>query len=173
VSGLCGKRLPVKRAKTRDHEKGAEMKRVLVILALLAGFALPASAEAATTVEHQTFDATFPLCNSDLIHLSGPLLVTTTVTSTHSGGFIVAVHFQPQGVTGVDLTTGTIFHATGLTRDLIVFSPPGGITETFVNQFHIQATGGEQSYIVTELFHITISPDGTVRSFFDNFSATC
>lgn len=149
------------------------MKRVLVILALLAGFAIPAGAEAATTVERQPFDVTFPLCNGDLIHLSGTLLVTSTTTSTPSGGFVVAVHFQPQGVTGVDLTTGTVFHATGLTRDLIVYSPPGGVTETFVNQFHIQATGGEQSFIVTELFHITISPDGTVRSLFDNFSATC
>jgi hypothetical protein len=105
--------------------------------------------------------------------LSGTLLVTSTTTSTPSGGFVVAFHAQPQGVTGVDLTTGTVFHATGLTRDLVVFSPPGGETETFVNQFHIQATGGEQSFIVTQLFHITVSPDGTVRSFVDNFSATC
>jgi hypothetical protein len=149
------------------------MKRVLVILAVLAGFAFAAGAEATTTVEQETFDATFPLCNGDLIHVSGKLLVTSTETSTPSGGLVIAVHFQPQGVTGVDLTSGTIFHATGLTRDLIVFSPPGGITETFVNQFHIQATSGEQSFIVTDLFHITISPDGTVRSFFDNFSATC
>jgi hypothetical protein len=150
------------------------MKRVLLILAAVAGFAVTGgAAQAATTVERQTFDATFPICNGDLIHLSGPLLVTTTTTLTPSGGLIVASHFQPQGVSGVDLSTGTVFHATGLTRDLIVFSPPGGITETFVNQFHIQATAGADSYIVTELFHITISPDGTVRSYFDNFSATC
>jgi hypothetical protein len=150
------------------------MKRVLLILAAVAGFAVTGgAAPAATTVERQTFDATFPICNGDLIHLSGPLLVTTTTTLTPSGGLIVASHFQPQGVSGVDLSTGTVFHATGLTRDLIVFSPPGGITETFVNQFHIQATAGADSYIVTELFHITISPDGTVRSYFDNFSATC
>jgi hypothetical protein len=149
------------------------MKRMLVLLAVVTGFAFVAGSQAATTVEKQTFDATFPLCNGDLIHLSGPLLVTSTETSTPSGGFIVAVHFQPQGVTGVDLTTGTVFHATGLTRDVTVFSPPGGYTETFVNQFHIQATGGAQSYIVTNLFHITVSPDGTVRSSIDNFSATC
>jgi hypothetical protein len=48
-------------------------------------------------------------------------------------------------------------------------SPAGGITEAFVNRFRIQATRGEQSYIVTELSHITVSPDGTIRSFFDNF----
>jgi hypothetical protein len=39
-------------------------------------------------------------------------------------------------------------------------SPAGGITEAFVNRFHIQATRGEQSFIVSELFHITVSPEG-------------
>jgi hypothetical protein len=86
---------------------------------------------------------------------------------------VFAFHFQPQGVTGVDLVTGTVFHATGLTRDLIVNSPPGGITETFVNRFHIQATGGVESYIVTELFHVTVTPSGTVTVDFDNFASTC
>ena len=69
--------------------------------------------------------------------------------------------------------TGTVFHATGLKRDLIVNSPPGGTTETFVNLFHIQATGGAESYIISELFHITIAPDGTVRVEVDNFAYTC
>lgn len=120
-----------------------------------------------------TFDDTFPLCNGDLIHLSGPLLIVTSTTSTPSGGVIAAIHFQPQGVTGVDLSTGAVFQATGLTRDLTVSSPAGDFTETFVNRFHIQARGGAQSFIVTELFHVTVSPDGTVRVDFDNFSATC
>jgi hypothetical protein len=86
---------------------------------------------------------------------------------------VLAFHFQPQGVTGVDLVTGTVFHATGLTRDLIVNSPAGGSTGTFVNRFHIQATRGAESYIVSELFHVTVTPDGTVTVFFDNFSSTC
>ena len=77
------------------------------------------------------------------------------------------------GVSGVDLVTGTVFRAVGLTRDLIVNSPPGGTTETFVNRFHIQATRGAQSYIVTELFHVTVTPDGTVRVELDNFASTC
>jgi hypothetical protein len=76
-------------------------------------------------------------------------------------------------VTGIDLVTGTVFHATGLTRDLVVTSPAGGSTETFVNQFHIQATRGEQSYMITEVFHITVAPDGTVTVEFDKASATC
>ena len=101
---------------------------------------------------------TFPLCNGDPIHVSGPLLAVFSETTTPSGGEVFAFHFQPQGVTGVDLVTGAVFHATGLTRDLIVNSPPGGSTETFVNQFHIQATGGGESFIISELFHVTVHP---------------
>jgi hypothetical protein len=149
------------------------MRRLLVILGLLGVLAVPVGAQAVTTVERFDFDETFPLCNGDLIHVTGPLLAVVTETTTPSGGEVISFHFQPQGVTGVDLVTGTVFHATGLTRDVIVNSPPGGTTETFVNQFHIQATGGAQSYISTELFHVTVAPDGTVTAFFDNFAATC
>jgi hypothetical protein len=149
------------------------MMRLLLILGVVAALAVPVSAaQAGTTVQTVTFDATFPLCNGDLIHLTGPLLITISATSTPSGGLVFGIHVQPQGVTGVDLTTGTVFQASGLTRDLIVISPSGGFTETFVNQFHLQATGGAQSFIVTELFHVTVTPDGTVR-FFATFSATC
>lgn len=149
------------------------MRRLLVILAVVGALAASASAQAATTVEKMTFDSTFPLCNGDPIHLSGTLLAVISETTTPSGGEVFAFHFQPQGVTGVDLVTGTVFHATGLTRDLIVISPPGGTTETFVNRFHIQATGGAESFIVSELIHITIAPDGTVTVEFDNFASTC
>jgi hypothetical protein len=149
------------------------MLRLLLLLILVGGLAAPVSAQAGTTVQKITFDDTFPLCNGDPIHVSGPLLATMTETTTPSGGELIAFHFQPQGVSGVDLVTGTVFRAVGLTRDVIVNSPRGGSTETFVNQFRIQAPGGAQSFIITELFHATVSPDGTVRVFFDKFSSTC
>lgn len=149
------------------------MRRLLVTLTALVALAVPISAQAAATVQKTTFDATFPLCNGDLIHVTGPLLAIVSETATPSGGVITSFQFNPQGATGVDLVTGTVFHATGLTRDLIVNSPPGGAAETFVNRFHLQATGGAQSYIVTELIHVTITPDGTTTVSFDNFASTC
>jgi hypothetical protein len=149
------------------------MRRLLAILALVGALAVPASAQAGTTIERIPFEDTFALCNGNPIEISGTLLVVSSETTTPSGGEVFAIHFQPQGVSGVDLVTGTVFRAVGLTRDLIVNSPPGGTTETFVNRFHIQATRGAESYIVTELFHVTISPDGTVRVELDNFSSTC
>ena len=149
------------------------MRRLFVLLAIVGALAAPVGALAGTTVESDTFDATFPLCNGDLIHVSGSLLVVTTETPTPAGGLVLGIHFQPQGVTGVDLVTGTVFHATGLTRDLTIVSPRGGYSDTFVNRFHIQATTGAESYVVSELFHITVTPDGTIRTSFDHFSATC
>jgi hypothetical protein len=149
------------------------MRRLLVILAVVGALAAPVSTQAGTTVERMSYEDTFPLCNGDPIHLSGTLLAVFTEIATPSGGEVLAFHFQPQGVSGVDLVNGTVFRATGLTRDLIVNSPPGGSTETFVNRFHIQATRGAESYIVRELFHVTVTPDGTVTVFFDNITTTC
>lgn len=105
--------------------------------------------------------------------LSGTLLVTSTATATPNGGFLFADHFQPVGISGVDTTTGTLYRATGLTRDLSVASPKGGSTKTFVNRLHIQATAGNESFIVSEVFHIVFGADGTERVFLDRVSATC
>jgi hypothetical protein len=149
------------------------MRKLILLLLVVVALAVPAGTQAAATVQTQPFDVLIQICNGDTVHLTGQLVVVMTETTTPSGGLTMSVHFQPQGVTGVDLSTGTIFHATGLTRDLVVNTPAGGATETFVNRFHIQATGGAQSFIVSELFHVTVSPDGTVRTFFDNFSSTC
>jgi hypothetical protein len=149
------------------------MKRLLVLIGAVVTLAIPASAQAITTVERIPFETTILLCNGGVVDLEGQLSVTTTSTTTPAGGFVFAIHFQPQGVKGIDITTGTAYIATGLTRDLVVATPPGGFTETYVNRFHIQATTGAESYIVTELFHVTFSPDGTLRVVIDKFSAPC
>jgi hypothetical protein len=140
---------------------------------VVAALAVTVGAQAATTVQQVPFSQPLTICNGDTVQLAGTLLVTASTTLTPSGGLAFAIHFQPQGVSGVDSTTGTIFRAVGLTRDVLVISPAGGITETFVNRFHIQATGGAQSYLVSNLFHITVTPDGTLRVIVDNFSSTC
>jgi hypothetical protein len=149
------------------------MKKLLVLLITVAAVAMPVVAQASATTERVPFDANVIACNGDVIHISGTLLQIFTETTTPSGGFIVSSHFQPQGIMGVDLTTGTRYVATGLTRDIQVVSPAGGFTETFVNRFHIQATKGAESFIVSEVSHITVNANGDVTAFVDNFSSTC
>src|SRR5207247_6143589 len=112
--------------------------------------AVPLRAQVRTTVERVTFEDEFPLCNGHLIHISGPLLLTTTETFTPSGGHVFAFHAQPQGVTGVDLVDGTVFRAVGLTRDINVESHPGGTTETVANRFQVHPTGGAPSQVTPD-----------------------
>jgi hypothetical protein len=149
------------------------MRRLLLILAVVCALAAITGAQASTSRTSFTLSTTFPLCNGDPVELNGTLLTISSETLAPSGVMVLAIHFQPQGVTGVDLVTGTVFQATGFTRDLTVSFPSGGGTETFINQFRIQATGGAQSYLTTEVFHITVTPDGTVAVVLDSFSATC
>ena len=149
------------------------MARLLALVTLVAALSVPAAAQAATTIQKVPFEGSVTLCTSgDIVELSGTLLVTSTTTATPDGGFLFADHFQPQGVSGVDTTTGTLYRASGLTRDLFT-SSKGGVTETTVNRFHIQATTGAESFIVREVFHIVFGADGTQRVFLDKFSVIC
>jgi hypothetical protein len=150
------------------------MKGLFALAGVVVALCVPTAAQAATTVQKVPFAADVFLCTSgDDVALSGTLLIASTTTATPSGGFLAAIHFQPQNVSGVDTTTGTMYRATGLTRDIFVSSPAGGYTETFINRFHIQATTGAESFVVKEVFHITIGANGSVRTVFDKFSATC
>jgi hypothetical protein len=53
----------------------------------------------------------------DVVHLSGPLHVVLEETVDSSGGLHIKEHMQPQGVSGVDLTTGAKYQGTGVTTD--------------------------------------------------------
>ena len=150
------------------------MRRLcMAAVVVIAALTVSATALAATTVQKIPIDIEVGLCNGDTLDLSGTLLDSVTTTATPSGGLLFAFHDNPQGIRGVDTTTGTVFHATGLTREVDVFSPRGGVTFTFVNRFHIQATRGAQSFIVSETEHVTITPSGAITVFFDKFSSTC
>ena len=149
------------------------MARLLALVTLVAALSVPAAAQGATIVQKVPFEGSVVLCTSgDTVELSGTLLLTSTVTATPDGGFLFADHAQPQGISGVDTTTGTRYRGTGVTRDLFIVSQ-GGVTETSINQFHIQATTGAESFIVREVFHIVFGADGTQRVFIDKFSVIC
>jgi hypothetical protein len=146
--------------------------RKLALVALVVGLAIPvATARAATTVETMPFDATLTACG-ETITLSGTLLGVFTVQELGGDGLLLTFHFQPQGVLGTS-ASGVPYHATGLTRETIVFVPSGGLTDTFVNRFHIVGTMGAPTYYVKGTFHITVTPDGDVTAFVDNFSLEC
>jgi hypothetical protein len=147
--------------------------RKKLIAAVAATLVLPAAAQAATTTFTTPFQADVTACNGDTIRLSGQLLGVVTATANPAGGVVFSTHFQPQGIRGMDIQTGTAYLGTGLTLDLAVVSPSGVTSFTYVNRFHVQATAGAESFDISETVHITRLADGTVTAFVDNFSAPC
>jgi hypothetical protein len=148
-------------------------KKLTVLAVVAAALATPTGAMAATTTLTIPFQRDVTACNGDIIHISGQLLIVVGATANAAGGFTFTTHFQPQGADGVDLQTGTKYLGTGVTQESVVLAPSGTATVTVVNQFHLQATTGAQSFDARETFHFTAFPDGTVTAFVDNVYATC
>ena len=98
----------------------------------------------------------------DPVALTGTLHGVITTVDNGAGGVLVSTNFNPQGVTGVGLVSGRIYHGTGVTHD--TFRAAKGETETFVNNFRLISPGPGGDVIVHELFHVTVNANGTVTA---------
>ena len=107
---------------------------VVIVLTTLAGAAVArAQATTVTTNEQIPFSQLVfvPCADSgagELILISGTLHVLSHVTIDAQGGLHAKIHFQPQGATGVGLTTGDTYHATGVTQGHFNATGGGGLT---------------------------------------------
>jgi hypothetical protein len=150
-----------------------------VVFSLMLATTVQASASTVTT------STTFPIsltvfvpCGAagglgEFVALSGNLHDLFTMTIDGNGGIHLDVSDNPQGVSGVGLTTGNKYQGTGVTR-FGTSSTAGGTSEfTFLNNFRIIGSGPGNNLMVHEDFHVTVNPDGTVTSYHDNFSITC
>ena len=104
--------------------------------------------------------------------LTGVLHILITGTLDASGSLHTTTHFQPMGVSGVGLTTGDVYRATGLTRD-----QANGLEvpfeETFVNNFRIIGPGKGNNLLVQEIAHVTFDANGELTVLFDFVSEGC
>jgi hypothetical protein len=109
----------------------------------------------------------------ELVQLSGDLHVL--ITSTINGNTIrVNSHFQPQGGTGVGLTTGDTYQATGVTQDQSNGNLLNGQFEaSFVNNFRIIGRGPGNNFLSHENFHVTVNAAGEISTTHDNVSFDC
>ena len=105
------------------------------------------------------------------VALSGTLHVLFHTTIDNSGGFHTKFHFQPQGISGMGLTTGDKYQATGETQG--TDNGKVGFESTFVNNFKIIGQGPGNNFLVHENFHITVNANGEVTASVDNFSVEC
>ena len=157
------------------------MTRSIALLAIaavaLAG-ATTAGAQATTVTTNEQIPialVAFVPCANDgageLVQLTGTLHVLTHVTIDDQGGLHVKQHFQPQGVSGVGLTTGDKYQGTGVTQDQ--FNATAGLEQTSINNFRIIGQGPDNNLLVHATFHVTITPNGDVTTIVDNFSVEC
>jgi hypothetical protein len=139
------------------------MRKILALVTLaVVALVISSAAAGETTRETIPFEATVTDCGNT-IQISGEVLAIFTVTESPSGGSVLHAHFQPQNLTGTD-ELGRRYNGTGLTRDMIISTPAGGASLTFVNRFHLVGTSGAPTFYVKETFHITITPAGEITA---------
>ena len=109
----------------------------------------------------------------EVVVLSGTLHLLSHQTVSNSGNFHVKFHAQPQGVSGVGLTTGDQYRATGVTQEEFHSNGPLPITDTFINNFRIIGQGPGNNFSVHQTIHITINANGVLTAFVDNTNVDC
>jgi hypothetical protein len=105
----------------------------------------------------------------EYVQLSGPLNIQFVTTLDGKGGFQSKYEFQPKGITGNGLSTGTRYQGTGVTHG--TFHGTVGSASSFVDSFKVSGKGG--SFLVRANVHISVNAKGGLTVSVDNFSVTC
>ena len=151
-------------------------RHLILLLAVVAtGLLAATSASASATTEKIPFDivlAPEEACG-EAIHLSGTLLAQFRTTETSGGNVAVGFHFNPQGITGVGLTSGATYHATGETQGTTTIRAKGGISDTFVNNFKIIGEGSAPNVLQTDVIHLTVNANGDVTATIEKSTIRC
>jgi len=152
------------------------LRHLIMVLAVVASGLLAVTSASATAVtEKIPFDfvlAPEEACG-EAIHLSGTLLAEFSFTETSSGNVEIGFHFNPQGITGVGLTSGATYHATGETLGTTTIRATGGISDTFVNNFKIIGEGSALNFLETDVIHVTVNANGVVTATVEKSMIRC
>jgi hypothetical protein len=167
------------RADKKHEGKIMTSKSVTTLLAsaMLTLLSAPAANAGATT---ETFQQKIPVtitafldCTGELVEVSGNLHVVTHQTINGKRATFTS-HFQPMGLQGYGTVSGSMYNATGVTRQVNTVSLTGTQqTFTLVNRFHFVGTGGAASFYVKQTTHLTVNANGEMTSQVDNFDLSC
>lgn len=154
----------------------------LTLAAVLLAFSLPAGASAQATAETTNEFIPFAQINivpcadggaGELVLISGILHVQTHVT-INNNRVNVKQQFQPQGATGVGLTTGDVYRAVGGTKFHDTFPlVNGAVSSSSINNFRLIGPGPDNNFQVHQNVHFTINANGVVTSTVDNARVDC
>jgi hypothetical protein len=109
----------------------------------------------------------------EFVFISGTLHIQTHVTINDNHA-TVKNHFQPQGATGVGLSTGDTYRAVGVTQvQQTIPLDNGAATFTFINNFRLIGPGPNNNLQVHQTVHQTVNANGEVTSTVVNTSVEC
>jgi hypothetical protein len=144
------------------------------MLTLLAAPSANAGAETGTLREKIPITIQAYLdCAGEIVEVSGNLhsVLHHTINGKRA---TYTSHFQPMGLQGYGTVSGSMYNATGVTRQVNTLSLTGAQqTFTYVNRFHFVGTGGAASFFLKQTSHITVNANGEITSQVDNFDMSC
>ena len=153
----------------------------LAVALLCFGSAVATRAQAVASTE--VFTAPFSLtltpadypCLEEVILIDGTLHYVVRVTFDASGGRHRATLINAQGLTGLGLTSGTVYRVSGpghLTLNDDDLAPP--VRErTFYDVVHVVGPGNATKLLVRVGFHLTFNSDGELVAFTEVDSVKC
>ncbi len=152
-----------------------------LVLAWMVGSA-PLQAQAITTTTSvriplpQPFQRFVPCAAGgagELVDLTGTLHLLVHTTLDASGGFRSSVQSNPEGVTGIGLTTGDIYRGTGVTRRQINDEGTVGEERTVIGNFRLIGPGPDNNFLLHQNLNVTVNANGVVTAYVSNISVEC
>lgn len=114
-----------------------------------------------------------PDCLSEQIHLTGEFRYVIHQTQGPSGGVHSIGHLNFVGVTGVGLSTGTIYHVPTSSTNVENVVPNGEFIFTSTNVMVVSSVGPSQNLVLNWLLHYIIDPNGELRLEVSNVAVQC
>lgn len=116
----------------------------------------------------------FPLCSGgEAVAFSGTAHFLLTYTADAAGGIHGDSHSNGQGVTGTRLTSGAVYQFPVEQNDSFDLTAANGYVETFTVSGELIGQGPANKEGLDLLFHITVTPSGTVAVFIDSLTIKC
>jgi hypothetical protein len=142
----------------------------------IAAATVAGSTHASTTAESVPLSLTqsVPCANGgagELVQLTGRLENVQAVTFDAAGGAHAQIHVNPQGVSGIGLSTGTSYRGVGVTAQQLNLG--AGLEQVFIDNFLLIGAGSAPDLRVHVNLVFIVSANGEVTADVVNVRVTC
>jgi hypothetical protein len=105
--------------------------------------------------------------------VNGTIHIVTHQTDNGSGGMNMTMIFTTQDVFAVGQITGTVYRGPGEFMTKLNTSGPPPLEFSSLFRIPFIGTGGANSFVLDDLFHITIDANGDITALVNSSSVVC